>query len=492
MSQRTREIGALLLLLILFALTYTYNLGGWLISDDEGTDLYEAWQFQQGKIPGVDFAAEQQPLYLFAGKAVLNLAGHQVAPLRLLSAIQVLAGSFILALAVRRIWGSLPALLTLGLILSSGIIIEVSRIFRPDPMMLAWEMVGLAAILLATHAQSRRWWAVAGAAYGMAVLLKPFGVLPVLGFILFFLLEFWRRRAVWRVVLLDGLTFSALFLLVGAGVSGWLYGRTGFYYQEIFNQHASLIEEVHLLFRLSVMLRYYGALFLVNGIFIFILPLALLNRKRKEMPAAPMRLLLWQLVVPLVFVGFPRPFFMRYYIFVIPALAVILARQMQITYEKIPIRHKQWTMPLFVLLPLLFALFATRPRPSSLLLRHETDTQVIADFVVTHTTPDDLLLSDYAMINFLANRASIYEASIIAAGRIQGGIITGELLIQRMTETPVALVMLHLPGGEKEPDHLYYLQDYGRFRTYLDQHYTRLQTFNRQGQYIELYQRQEK
>ena len=91
----------------------------------------------------------------------------------------------------------------------------------------------------------------------------------------------------------------------------------------------------------------------------------------------------------------------------------------------------------------------------------------------------------------MADRASIYEASIIAAGCIQGGVITGELLIQRMTESPVQLVLLHLPGGEKGPDHLYYLPDYGRFRSYLDQHYTLLQTFDRQGQYIELYQRQE-
>ena len=59
MSQRVRELGALLLLLTLFALAYTYNLDGWLISDDEGTDLCEVWPFQQGKIPVVDFAAEQ-------------------------------------------------------------------------------------------------------------------------------------------------------------------------------------------------------------------------------------------------------------------------------------------------------------------------------------------------------------------------------------------------------------------------------------------------
>ncbi len=491
MKQKTREIGALLLLLTLFAFAYTYNLGGWLISDDEGTDLYEAWQFQQGNIPGIDFAAEQQPLYLFAGKAVLNLAGRQVAPMRLLSAVQVLAGGFILALAVRGIWGNLPAILTLGSILSSGVIIELSRIYRPDPMMFAWEMVGLAAILLATHKQNRQWWAAAGAAYGMAVLFKPFGVLPLVGLVLFFLHEFWQRRGAWQAVLQDGLTFAGLFLLVGAGGSLWLYGRTGFYYLEIFNQHAGLIEEINLLSRLGIMLRYYGSLFLVNGVLVFLLPLALLNRKNGGPLATPTRLLLWQLTVPFVFILFPRPFFLRYYIFLIPALAIMLAQQVQITQQKIAPHRKQFAL-LFVLLPLIFALFTTRPRPASLLLRHETDTQAIADFIAAHTEPNELLLSDYAMINFLASRPSIYEASIIAAGRIQGGVVTGEMLIQRMTEAPVQMVLLHLPGGEKGPDHLYYLQDYGRFRAYLDQHYTLLQTFDRQGQYIELYQRQEK
>ncbi len=492
MKQEPREIGALLLLFTFFAFAYTYNLGGWLISDDEGTDLYEAWQFQQGKIPGIDFAAEQQPLYLFAGKAMLNLAGQQVAPMRLLSAGQVLAGGFVLALAVRATWGTLPALLTFGLTLSSGIIVEISRIFRPDPMMFAWEMVGLGVVLLAVSTRRRRWWAVAGAAYGVAVLLKPFGVLPLVGLILFFLHEFWRRRNEWQEVFQDGLAFAGFFLLIGAGVSGWLYGRTGFYYLEIFNQHAGLVEEFNLLSRLGVMLRYYGALFLVNGIFIFILPLVLLNRKHHKAPAAPTRLLLWQLVVPVVFVGFPRPFFMRYYIFIIPVVAILLARQIQITLNVIDPPNKRRIAPFFILLPLLFALFTTQPRPSSLVMRNEIDTQAIADFVATHTAPNDLLLSDYAMINFLANRSSIYEASIIAAGRIQGGVVTGDLLIQRMTETPVQMVLLHLPGGEKGPDHLYFLQDYGRFRTYLDQHYDLLQTFDRRGQSIELYQRQEK
>jgi hypothetical protein len=84
---------ALALLWAALAVLYLYNLDGSLMHDDEGTDLYEVWRVQQGETPGVDFMAEQQPVYLLSGAAIVDQFGHDILPFRLLSALQVLAGA---------------------------------------------------------------------------------------------------------------------------------------------------------------------------------------------------------------------------------------------------------------------------------------------------------------------------------------------------------------------------------------------------------------
>jgi len=94
----------LLLFLAGLAVLYVFNISGWFMHDDEGTDFYEAWQLQQGKRPGVDFLAEQQPLYLLVGSAIVDIAGRSPLALRLLSTSQILLGALALSFAVRRIW----------------------------------------------------------------------------------------------------------------------------------------------------------------------------------------------------------------------------------------------------------------------------------------------------------------------------------------------------------------------------------------------------
>jgi hypothetical protein len=139
---------------------------------------------------------------------------------------------------------------------------------------------------------------------------------------------------------------------------------------------------------------------------------------------------------------------------------------------------------------LIIAILTTRPNLSELITKTETDTLALAKYVASNTHPDDLVLSDYAGINFFANRNSIYEASIIAAGRIKGGIITGQLLIDRMEQTPVKMVLIHVEGGRKPPDHLFYLPDYDLFEAYLQQNFELLSEFDRDGQRILVYKRE--
>ena len=123
--------------------------------------------------------------------------------------------------------------------------------------------------------------------------------------------------------------------------------------------------------------------------------------------------------------------------------------------------------------------------------RRETDTFALADYVAEQSEPGDLVLSDYAAINFHANRASIYEASIIAGGRIRGGVITGELLVKRIEQDNVMMVLLHVRGGDPSPDHMVKLVDYETFRDYLAEDFLLLSTFDRAGQPIEVFKRRD-
>ena len=493
MDRNRSQLTLLLLLFVGFAIVYLFNTAGWLMHDDEGTDFYEVWQLQRGRQPGVDFLAEQQPLFLLVGSTIVDLAGRSPLHLRLLAAIQVLLGALALSLAVHRRWGRAVAIVTLGFTLGSGLVYEQARLFRPDPMMLAWEMAGLGAALLAAKANRPVLWALAGLCYGMAILWKLFGALPVVGLAFYFLELLWRNRTKWTKILVAGLCFALPFLLVSLGVSALLYGKLGFYYLEPFQQHVGLGGETGFLARLAKTVATYVYFFVVNAIFLFILPLWCLNSPHRWRDRAEVRLLLWQLPSPIVFLTMTRPIYPRYLLYLTPVLAIVLGWQLQIACARISAERptfSRWVTPI-MLLAVALAIAITRPSPPQLLLRRESDTLHLAAYVATRTQPQDKVLSDYAGINFFADRDSIYEASIIAGGRIRGQVITGELLIARIEQDEVNTILIHIAGGDPPPYHLIELIDYDSFRRYVTDHFDLLTIFDRAGQKIEVYQRRQ-
>jgi len=485
----------LLLFLAGLAVLYVFNISGWLMHDDEGTDFYEAWQLQQGKRPGVDFLAEQQPLYLLVGSACIAIARRSPLALRLLSASQVLLGALALSLVVRRIWNEATATLTLGLTLGSGLVYEQARLFRPDPMMLAWEMVGLGAALLAIARDRRTWWALAGFCYGMSILWKPFGVLPVVGIFLYFLDWLWRDRAdkehpkKWQKVIVAGLIFAIPFIVTSLGISAWLYHRLGFYYPEAFVHHLNLGQDHGLLTRSADLAQSYACFLGVNMVFVLIIPLWLLNSPPEWHRRSDVRVLLWQLCSPVAFLAMTRPAHLRYFFYLIPPLAILTARQFRLAFSRIDAQQPRFSRftPLVILLIIAFAILITLPSLPRLLLRREADTLALAEYVASHTQPADKVLSDYAGINFFANRASIYEASIMAGAQIEGEIITGRLLIERIEDDQIKMVLIHIEGGSPSPDQIIKLVDYDIFRKYVLRHFELLTVFSRAGQQIEVY-----
>ena len=271
---------AIPLFILAFSALYLFNIDGWLVADDEGTDFYEVWQLQQGKQPGVDFIAEQQPLFLLTGGAIVNVAGRQAGPLRILAAGQVLLGALVFALAVKQIWNRAIAILSVGLLLSRALVYQQARLFRPDPMMFAWELTGLGAVLLAAYGwgERRKFWVAGGICYGVAFLWKPLALFPVVGLGLYFLERLWRERHRRRMVFSLGIAFAVPFIVISAGLSLLLHAGLDFYYIEAFQQHATLGQtntlEIQFLKTVSNVVHF----IVINPLWIVLFPLMWLHR----------------------------------------------------------------------------------------------------------------------------------------------------------------------------------------------------------------------
>src|SRR5689334_11956263 len=82
------DLFALLILLVALA-GYLFNLGGWFITDDEGSYLYQSWRVSLGEMPYRDFLTPQLPLFLGAGGLVQRVVGVSPIPLRVLSVLLI-------------------------------------------------------------------------------------------------------------------------------------------------------------------------------------------------------------------------------------------------------------------------------------------------------------------------------------------------------------------------------------------------------------------
>jgi len=482
----------LLLLFGLFAFLYLYNITGSIMDDDEGASLYEAWQLQKGGCPGVAFMAEQQPLFLLVGSRLLTWTGRSLLALRLVSAVQLLAASLVLALVVRKLWSDLASVATMVLVLGSGVVFEQARIYRPDAAMLAWGIVGLSVLLLAEANGKRGLWFLSGCCYGVGVLWKLFGVLPVIGVALYIaVMLLWARVSRKTLCVMAGL-FAVGFLLVALGGSLLLYGKLGFYYGESFAQHASIGQQRTRLSRVQQVAAMYGFFWVVHPGFVFSVPLWLLNRQRIRPIRGQVRLLVLQVLSPLVFLGMSRPANVRYLIHLVPYQALLLAWLLQKAYWQFEGKRAgllRWVTLVGIVAVQLVAIVAISRSPR-LLFDHEDDTRALADYVAARTDSTDVVLGDYAGINFLAQRDSVYEASTIAGAQVLGQAITGQGLIQRIEQDQVKIVLIHTRGGYPPPHHLIAMIDYPQFRDYVAGHFELLTVWDRAGQQIEVYWRE--
>jgi hypothetical protein len=234
------------------------------------------------------------------------------------------------------------------------------------------------------------------------------------------------------------------------------------------------------------MILSYLIFFLVNAVFLFLPPLWLLNRPKSWFNKPENQLIFLQLASPIIFILISRPLHLRYFFHLTPVLAILLAFQLHITFGKIeqarPSFHR--LVPVIVTFIFVVSGLLTRPNLPELLLRKEIGTIELANYIRANTQPDQKVVSDYAGLNFFAERESIYEASIIAGAQIEGEIVTGESLIRQLEGNQVEMVIIHVDGGDPPPHQFVELVDFENFHTFINGHYYFSTIFDRAGQQL--------
>lgn len=467
---------------------YLYNIDGWLIADDEGTDLYEVWRIDEGDVPGEDLITEQPPFFLLAGLAVGRASGFDVAALRGVSAALVLGSAWLLFLLGCRVWGLRAGFLGMVIYLLNHMVFEQARLFRPDSWMLAFSVMGVYLFVLAQMRLQRRFLVLSGLAYGIAVLCKLFGILPLGGCVLFLGFQWLAGRISFHRLLMDGGALLVPFVLLSVGGMLAFYPPGSVYYHAVLGQHWQLGQQMGLLYRLQKGLVFLAAFLVQNAAFLFALPLLhrLIGSRR---PGESV--LAWQVPTGLAYLALSRPLYERYWLYLVPVLSLVVGHLIDRLLGWIRSRVGERGKAVVFLSGVFLAALAVAQSIPGILQqarRQEDGTLALAAFIAARTEPEDVVLSDYATLNFHARRPSIPQASVIAGGRIEGGFITGAMLIEEMRVRDVDMVVLHVSGGSPAPHHLVNLRDYEEFYAYLNQHFCLVTTFDRAGQILEIYQ----
>jgi 4-amino-4-deoxy-L-arabinose transferase-like glycosyltransferase len=459
------------------------NINGWQLEDDEGTSLYSIWRFAEGDMPYIDFSSTKAPLYLLIGKHAIQLVGNDLLLLRLFAAFGLAFALGVWAWIIKPVYGGLIAITFWCWTILTPEIYHLARLFRTDSLMLLFLFIALAALFAFASNNNRLNLIISGIFFGAALLSKVLAVMPLLGGSLWLVLFTWQRRG-WRRGLGDLLTFSTSVMLIGGtgyiitesvapGALAYVLGSPGDY-------------DLSLYWRIIKGLVGWIFFLLYNPLLLFALA-GLLLFARKELAKPEFQFWLAQVIGSLPFFLISGPPYSRYLAYVVPSLIMLLLTAGVTIREQFSQKH--YKLPSIGLLLVIIIPLCMGIPSRHLLFNTEQDTQALTEWIMVNTEPDDVVVSDYAELNFHASRRSIPTQAVISNNWARTELITGELIKSQIEAEDAKLVLLHVPGGTVAPDHMFHMVDYDEFRAYLQQNLTLVMLFDRAGQKIEVYQR---
>ena len=307
-NDRKLLLGTVVLILLLATFVRFYHIQ-WSFSNngiDEGIMIERAKLVGEGYALYSELPCDQAPLVFYLGA----LFDGDVVSLRSLSAaISVLAIVAVME-AARRLKGNL-AMLVAGLLISFDFaFLRESRLFSLDGISSSFLAFALLAFVMYAQKRSRLMLVAAGLLIGLSAAAKLFGVLGLVGMILFILLEARRNKDRIRDPLIDSVILVISAALPLAGFMAYL-GPGDMIQGMVFNQGERTFEPW---LKLSLV-AYFG----LN--LAYLLPLA--YAKRTWSMSKEARFLLCVTAVILAFMVFQPLVFFHHLPLMSPALAVL-------------------------------------------------------------------------------------------------------------------------------------------------------------------------
>jgi 4-amino-4-deoxy-L-arabinose transferase-like glycosyltransferase len=480
---KTDKIAAAVLLALALFMGL-WNLGGWLMNDDEGTYLYDAWRTSLGEVPYRDFFLSQTPFGIYLGGAAFMVFGPSVIAARALSFVFILGAAVLIGLAARRFF-ALPPLLALaaaGIFFFTKHIYFLGRTFMPDVAMIFFSAAALYFGLKSESDRAHRFSPAPvflfGAAAGLATLTKLNAALLLAGYGIFLVFLAARRLETWIVALKKGLyaaagffvAFGLPFGLMMAFVPGTYAGTIGFH---LAKEKAAEPFLALILGRFASLIGNHNYGLIPIALAGMILIPALKDRKR----ALAASLLLSSLA-PLFL---PGTFYLRYLVFAFAPLALFFGDGLR---ELFRLRSGR---PAWIALAAVLVLLSLAPSfsPSKLFAR-DMGTRELAAFVASETAPGDYVFGDDPGINFLARRPCPPGLVDVSGAMTRSGQITADDIRTECDRCGVKLILVETTGPAH---HLRNLRDYSAFETYLGRSYTLVRTAQREFLGVDVYRR---
>jgi 4-amino-4-deoxy-L-arabinose transferase-like glycosyltransferase len=468
-----------------------YNLGGYLMNNDEETYIYGAWRVSLGEVPYADFLVVQTPLSFYLAAGAFKIFGPAIWAARALSYLLVLgAALFVYAAAARALkFPRATALASAAMFLFSKHVYFLGRSFMPDDAMLFF---AAGAVYFALKAESRSETEAAGRApapplflfgvfAGLATLAKLNAVLIVGGYGLYAAWLWLAKReplgAAVRRVLVAGAGFLAtfglvygLFLLAVPGTFASTLGMHAAKAKFAFSDLLQLWKERILEFLGN---HNYG-----------IIPVALAGlffrpvfRDRKRV------FLLMTLAAVLIQILMPITFYLRYVVLALIPLALFFGDGVLGLARLKPGVPKALAIAAAVILVVVCLLPTFNLKK---LTAYDTGTRAVTAYVRERTSPGDYVFGETPFANFYARRPCPPALVDVSMARTRSGQVGPEDIKRECERYKVKMILVE---KGKAAHNLKNLINYAAFQAYLDSTYDLAKSMKREFLDVDIYVR---
>lgn len=492
------------------AALYFWRLDAYLINDDEGGYLYAAWRISLGELPYRDFLTPQLPAFLMPGGWLMMATGPDVWAARALGVVLVLAAGVLVWATARRMFGAVVGLLAgAGFLLQPAVYLHC-RTFRSESSMLFACALGVYLFARAAFPRpgadtppDRRGLVLSGLAFGLAMLAKLFGVLPLAGCLAWLGADGFRRRPL-RAIIADAIAVGAPCALTVAAGLGAFRLISDQVYAAVFGHHLMQGGQKGALQVLWEGLAFLAGLLRDSNLALVVFVAAATAAVGWTVRERRVLFWAWQLPTVLAFLLLSREKFPRHLLYLAPALTTLYAVAVwRLGHARgdgalwlgatmappeagagdrasgarmdtprsgragIPVPAPRWGAWLAGAMVLSLAV------PWALLdhdygFRWETGTWRLADFITLATSPDEIVLSDYSELNFYGRRPTTYAAASLSAGAAASGQITWARLERELDGRVPPLLVLDTAA---EFAHLRFLRDRAAFERWVAERY---------------------